>query len=95
MSKELLANVVNKAQMEIYAEETAKLQAKNKDLFADLDAECRVSQLLLTEQKRMKVKNDRLKILLVRSVNLLALVPTWNKRHGNLINDISKALKGG
>lgn len=43
--------------------------------------------------KQLRTENKKLKRLLFRSANLLALVPNWNKRHGNLLNDISKALR--
>jgi hypothetical protein len=41
--------------------EHAELQTANKDLLADLDAECRVSQNLLAGQKKLQDENKRLR----------------------------------
>ena len=70
-----------------------ELRKEIEQLQAEKKSWRRVAEKLESKCKQLQAKNDKLLSLLSRVPDFLALVPNWNKQHGNLLNDISKALQ--
>ena len=79
-----------------YIENTPEAQRVDIEFVGNIEhhRNCiRKYQRALDALKTIQTENERLKEALQRSANLLALVPEWNKRHGQLLNEVKKVLK--